>query len=652
MSSINSQVVSSQTQGNKGIVEQYFGRKLSSQLAWLTSIVTAIALILFGSYRYNQQEKFLAAELEVELLATSRILAASLSVPIFNYDNYAAETILRAMFNKKEILTVSIDDVKEFDLSFTRNELGVIGPGPLASSTPSILTRQGVITHKNEAIGNISISVTDEYMRASLESTRDEIIFQLIALELLLVIPILILLRFRFIYPIERLTHMSAQITQGDLNQTESLSRNDELGELEHSLFEMRDSIRDKIIGLNKEIAERQRIETQLAQAHKMEAIGTMAGGIAHDFNNILAIIVGHAELALIKSDEENPSQKHINQVLTAGNRAIDLVSQILSYSRLSIDEKTFKPIQLAPILSEVLKFQRSIMPTSIVFKTHIDNDCGTISGDPTQVHQIMMNFFTNALHAMETSGGILDISLQNTDLAQDDINEESEAQPGAYIMLSVQDTGSGLSPDIIDKIFDPYFTTKEVGKGTGMGLSVVQGIVSSHGGFIKVDSQLGVGSTFRVYLPLINKNSEVSEPNTLEIPKGDEQILIVDDEEMLTDSMKTFLESLGYTVTVQTNSLEAWRNFRTNPYDFDVIITDQTMPNLSGAELSEKILKLRPKTPIILNTGYSSSIDKEMAQKIGIREFIAKPVSNHHLAALIRKVLSQTSQMSSTIRE
>jgi len=621
-------------------------------LAWLTSIVTAIALILFGSYRYNQQEKFLAAELEVELLATSRILAASLSVPIFNYDNYAAETILRAMFNKKEILTVSIDDVKEFDLSFTRNELGVIGPGPLASSTPSILTRQGVITHKNEAIGNISISVTDEYMRASLESTRDEIIFQLIALELLLVIPILILLRFRFIYPIERLTHMSAQITQGDLNQTESLSRNDELGELEHSLFEMRDSIRDKIIGLNKEIAERQRIETQLAQAHKMEAIGTMAGGIAHDFNNILAIIVGHAELALIKSDEENPSQKHINQVLTAGNRAIDLVSQILSYSRLSIDEKTFKPIQLAPILSEVLKFQRSIMPTSIVFKTHIDNDCGTISGDPTQVHQIMMNFFTNALHAMETSGGILDISLQNTDLAQDDINEESEAQPGAYIMLSVQDTGSGLSPDIIDKIFDPYFTTKEVGKGTGMGLSVVQGIVSSHGGFIKVDSQLGVGSTFRVYLPLINKNSEVSEPNTLEIPKGDEQILIVDDEEMLTDSMKTFLESLGYTVTVQTNSLEAWRNFRTNPYDFDVIITDQTMPNLSGAELSEKILKLRPKTPIILNTGYSSSIDKEMAQKIGIREFIAKPVSNHHLAALIRKVLSQTSQMSSTIRE
>ncbi len=378
----------------------------------------------------------------------------------------------------------------------------------------------------------------------------------------------------------------------------------------------------------------------QLLQSQKLEAIGTLAGGIAHDFNNILAAVIGYTDMAKEIVEPGTQLAKDLDQVLKAGHRAKELVRQILVFSRQSETE----PIDLMPanIVKEVIKLLRPSLPTTIAIEQKISPKAGPVHIDPTQLHQILMNLCTNAFHAMEERGGNLSITLNNTLLDADNLPSTMHAKPGNYVELMVSDTGSGIPASIRNRIFDPFFTTKEMGKGTGMGLSIVHGIVTGYNGFIDVESTPGSGTTFRIFLPMaaqadIQERSE-SEP----VPQGSEHILFVDDEEVLAEMVESMLERLGYRVTVRTSSLEALNTFRNHPDLFDVVITDQTMPGMTGLDLARRILTLRPNMPIILCTGYSTLISEEEAKAYGIRAFALKPLTKKDMAVLIRRVLSE----------
>ncbi len=390
--------------------------------------------------------------------------------------------------------------------------------------------------------------------------------------------------------------------------------------------------------------AEKEKLETQLRHAHKMEAIGTMAGGIAHDFNNILAAIIGYTDMAYDDLPASNPVKNDLEQVLVASHRAKDLVRQILTFSRMSSPKHDRGHFSPSPIVKEVLKFQRSIVPTTIEIKFDVDEYCGQIIGDPTQIHQVVMNLCTNAAQAMENKVGVLTVKLQALHLSSDDLTKEDKILPGPFIALSVSDTGEGLSPTLINRIFDPYFTTKEVGKGSGMGLAVVHGIVKAHGGFVKVESEEGEGSTFTVFLPKareqVEKDHGEEKPS---IPTGTEKILFVDDEELIVSMGKTMLENIGYQVTAKQRSSEALEIFKNQPEAFDLVITDQTMPDMTGLEMAKKMIRIRPDLPIIICTGYSNLVDEKVAKAHGIKGYSLKPMTKSTIANLIRKVLDET---------
>lgn len=392
-------------------------------------------------------------------------------------------------------------------------------------------------------------------------------------------------------------------------------------------------------ITLRKQVEEDyNRLTLQLFQAQKMEAIGTLAGGIAHDFNNILGAIIGYSEMIRNECPTESITVSYINQVLNASNRAKELVKQILAFSRHS--ETDLVPLQPAPIVKEALALLRSSLPTTIDIKRDIDSDAGVVLADPTQIHQIVINLCTNAFHAMETAGGTLTVSLHQRKFTSEDLLKTPQLQPGTYIQLSVKDTGSGISPEIKKKIFEPFFTTKEVGKGTGMGLAMIHGIVESYGGSITCESEMGKGSVFHILLPIVDGSALQQHDSSAKMPTGDEHILLIDDEQILLDVGRRMLEYLGYKVTEVADSVEAYTIFREQPDAFDLVITDQTMPKMTGVELSQRFLQIRPDIPIILCTGYSSIISEGQAEAQGIKGFAMKPLAMRDIGSLIRRVL------------
>ena len=389
--------------------------------------------------------------------------------------------------------------------------------------------------------------------------------------------------------------------------------------------------------------AEKEYLQSQLIHAQKMEAIGTLAGGIAHDFNNILGAMLGYAEMVREDSPEGSLAAKDLDQVLTAGHRAKELVKQILAFSRQTETVKIL--LQPAVIVKEAIKLLRASIPTTIAIDQDIETQTGLILVDPTQIHQILMNLCTNAFHAMEIDGGTLSISLKTITLSQKELIHEPRLLPGDYIQLSVGDTGTGIEPEIQKKIFDPYFTTKETGKGTGMGLAITHGIIKSYGGMITCDSRLGEGTVFKINFPISEENTQPATNPVDSVTAGTERILLVDDEQILADMGKIMLERLGYKVTVRMNSLEALTAFKNQPDAFDLVITDQTMPGMTGADLARRILQIRPGMPIILCTGYSSTISEEKVKSYGIKGFAMKPLTRKDIATLIRKVLDAGSE-------
>ena len=382
-------------------------------------------------------------------------------------------------------------------------------------------------------------------------------------------------------------------------------------------------------------------LEAQLRQAQKMEAVGSLAGGIAHDFNNLLFPIIGYTELIMVNEPDGSQARRHLNGILQAANRAKDLVQQILAFSRQA--EKERRPVRIQSIVKEAGKLLRSSIPKNIEIRQEIEGDCRPVMADPVQIHQVVMNLCTNAYHSMREKGGVLEVILMEEVIGVDDLKAELGLSPGTYLRLTVSDTGHGMDKEVMSKIFDPYFTTKAPGEGTGMGLSVVHGIVKGHGGEIGVQSEPQKGTTFHVHLPIIEIGA--LEPETLSqepIQRGSERILLVEDEELVIQMLEQTLEDIGYHVTPRTSSVEALKAFEARPDRFDLVITDMTMPNMTGAELAPRLLEIRPDIPIILCTGFNEMIDEKRAKAIGIREYVMKPILRHGIARTIRKVLDE----------
>jgi nitrogen-specific signal transduction histidine kinase/DNA-binding response OmpR family regulator len=371
-----------------------------------------------------------------------------------------------------------------------------------------------------------------------------------------------------------------------------------------------------------------------------MEAIGTLAGGIAHDFNNILSIILGNTEMVRTAIPEQNEVRDNLDKVLTASNRAKEMINQLLSFTRKTESERI--PLELKTIISESLKLLRASLPAKIVIRTNLPDGSFVVRGDSTQIHQIMINLCTNAAHALDSTGGVLEVSLDGVLLDSDEAAKHS-LEPGPYVSLTVSDTGHGIDPSIRDRIFDPYFTTKGAGEGTGMGLAVVHGIVKNHGGVIDVFSEPHVKTEFRVFLPIVDAEAvPTTQASEESLPTGRERILLVDDEEMVADIVSQMVSKLGYRVDASTDSVAALETFRKHPNRYDLVITDMTMPNLTGKQLAEEIRQVRSNIPIIVCSGIREDFDSEDTGGNGVTEFAMKPLSMQQLALLIRKVLEE----------
>ncbi|MBN2808408.1 MAG: response regulator, partial [Deltaproteobacteria bacterium] len=389
------------------------------------------------------------------------------------------------------------------------------------------------------------------------------------------------------------------------------------------------------------DLSQMKKLEEQLRQSQKMEAIGTLAGGIAHDFNNILQVILGAAETLGGKLSSSGPEGKELESIVAGTQRAAALVRQILDFSRKSgVRRQALLP---QPLLKESLQMLRATLPATVDIETEIEPRCGVIEVDPTQFHQVVMNLCMNAFKALKNETGKITVKLQRREVFAAELVGEPEVKPGPFVLLSVSDNGCGIDPTVLEHIFEPYFTTREVGRGSGLGLAVVYGIVKSGHGFIRVESVSGKGSTIAVYLPL--KEVVAASGAALAgkaLPRGSERILLVDDEAQIVNLNQRLLAGLGYQVTAVTSSVEALLHLRRKPDGFDLLLTDQSMPELSGAELARAALELRPDLPIILCTGYSSAFAEEEARALGIKKYAEKPLGREKLARLLREVLDE----------
>lgn len=390
-------------------------------------------------------------------------------------------------------------------------------------------------------------------------------------------------------------------------------------------------------IALKRDITARVTLERQLRHAQKMETVGSLAGRIAHDFNNILALILGHSEMALRRLAPDDPLHFNIEHIIKAGNRGSSLVKQILTFSRQVEQER--RPVAIHTVVGEALDFLRVSLPATIRLTEDI-RDCGLIFADPTQIHQVVINLCTNAYQAVGGISGSVEIGLKEHLIDPGFIADAGEPAPGSYVRLTVRDSGSGIETSVIPRIFDPFFSTKKPGEGTGLGLASVHGIVVGHGGAINVRSEVGHGTTFDVYFPRMESAPATLNSADEPLVSGSERILFVDDDRELAVLYRDALEQLGYVVTVCTSSLEALRLVQEQLDAFDVVITDHVMPDLTGAELAREILSARPRLPVILVTGFAQGISREQAKSAGISEYLMKPISVHALGAAIRRVL------------
>jgi two-component system NtrC family sensor kinase len=441
--------------------------------------------------------------------------------------------------------------------------------------------------------------------------------------------------------PLRQLRDSAEAVGRGDFSRRVEVQSSDECGELANVFNQMTSNLKASREELEKTVETLKTTQAQLVQSEKLRAIGTLAGGIAHDFNNILGAILGFGELALEDVPADSRTARNMRQVVKAGERAKDLVRQILAFSRQSDPQRV--NVRLSAIVDETLKLLRATIPATIQIKTRIDATTDTVVADPTQLHQVLMNLGTNASHAMRAKGGTLTVTLDDFSVPAAGQPATPHLKPGPYLRLTVADTGHGMEHAVLERIFEPFFTTKPVGEGTGLGLSVVHGIIENHGGEITVSSARGVGTTFRILLPRAEANAAAAVANDEPIHGSRERILLVDDEEPLVNMMQQKLTRLGYEVIAHHDSVEALKAFQAAPQRFDLIITDQTMPHLTGADLAREVVRVRATTPIILCSGSGHALVKADNLRPAIRECVLKPVNFAELSRSIRRVLEDS---------
>ena len=438
--------------------------------------------------------------------------------------------------------------------------------------------------------------------------------------------------------PLKNLTNAVNRMGATGHLDTLEVATKDEIGKLAEAFNNMSASIR-------KREEEKESLEDQLRQAQKMEAIGTLAGGIAHDFNNIIGAIRGFAELGLLEAPEGSTLQERLKEIDVASNRAVELVRQILTFSR----QKTeiISPISMATITKEVIKLLAPSIPDNVSVALDIAPDCGMVLSNAAAIHQIVMNLCTNALHAMKENGGTLMVTITNVNLEDDPNTRGAGIVAGSYQKLIVADDGYGIPKNIQDKIFDPFFTTKKSGEGTGMGLSVVHGIIKRHKGFMEVMSSAGNGTAFYIYLPLINMEEIPTVPTVgRPAPVGTGTLLLVDDDDQLAKATGGLLESLGYDVIVHTDSCQALNYFRAHPDSIDLVIIDIVMPGVSGTRLASEIQKRHKGFPMLLITGFSTRIDEKKALELGFKGLLPKPFGRDVLAVMVKKIMDENADL------
>lgn len=399
-------------------------------------------------------------------------------------------------------------------------------------------------------------------------------------------------------------------------------------------------ALEDAYQKLIKETKDKQALEETLRHAQKMESLGTLTGGIAHDFNNILAAILGFAEMSLDDAPKSSPQERNLKHIITSCFRGRDLIQQMLAFSRKT--DTVRKPLSLSPLISETVKLLRASLPSSIdlVFTKKAGFDM--VNANPTEIQQIIMNLCTNSAQAMQDTQGKIEIILNNS-VIKSRSADYPELTPGTYFHITIKDTGKGMEPAVMHRIFEPFYTTKEIGKGTGMGLAVVYGIVKGLDGNINVDSTPGEGTAFHIMLPVAETKTRRESPAS-DVPRGrGEKILFIDDDELLAELAKGMLERLGYEVTALTDSREAFDLFSRDPSRFDLVFTDQTMPKITGLKLAQELLKLRPDIPILLYTGHSDAVSFEAIERIGVKGSLMKPLTKQEAAKAVRKVLDDT---------
>lgn len=593
-----------------------------------------------------------------ELLNTDRkTLGAqaqnSLSIPMYNLDTYQLRQVILGFMNNKTIKKIIVRDIyppHAILVAAGRDENWapvVQTVGEDLSASPFTDTYSIVFQHRE--VGFLDMVYTDKFIQQTLTRAIISNIATLVLLTITLSFAMFIVLRKRVIQPLKQVEQYASEIGKNEMAEipVDSSGFSLEIQNVQYALESMLSQLRSRFDALMRSEKALRESEKLRQQSQKMEAIGTLAGGIAHDFNNILGAILGYTDLLLINNPEDNDTRNHLQQIQQAGYRARDLVKQILAFSRQSQQE--IHKIRIEPILKEVSLLLRSSIPVTIEMRLEIEDESGIVEADPSQIHQVLMNLSTNAYHAMEKTRGELTLSLKCIESLPEEVENQIQSPTGKYLLLSVKDTGHGMSPEIRAKIFDPFFTTKEQNKGTGMGLAVVYGIIRDMGGDISVESSVGVGTTFHVYLPLCKDTDPIQNEKSDTIRGGRERILLVDDDVMLSQITQLTLEQLGYTVTSQNSSVNAVRLFRDTAKEYDLVLTDYYMPKLTGLELIDQLREIRPDIPIILYTGFSEMVDEDVARAKGINGFAYKPVPRSHMARLVRAALTEKNSSTSS---
>ena len=590
------------------------------RLSLVVICVNIIISILFYSFSVRLAKEEFLSSIAVESVHFADIFTQQLWL----YDIKALNHLADMAFENPDVIGISLQDHKNNP---------ILSKGVFVGKNVTTIEKD-LIHQSGRSIGKLSISYLDS-SRGKLESLILKITILIVLATIILTITFIsLLLKKKLDSPLATLKNDMAQLASGTFRKSKLTNQHEEI----QSMIDAYNQVAD---ALEKREDEKQLLENEIRQKHKMEALGTMAGGVAHDFNNLLSITTGNLELIRRRSATGKNIDSHIANIQDATDRAIEMVKQILAFSR-RVEQQLIN-IDFKALITDTLTLLRSTTPSSVKIETTTPADPVYVRGDKTQLQQVFLNFCTNAIHAMNEQG-LLKVSLTTASLPQN-LQVQVDASIDQYAKLTIKDTGIGIDDEIISKIFDPFFTTKKVGEGTGMGLSMCHGVIKQLGGVVAVESAPGEGAEFTVYIPQI-KNDTVKTTTqatgNVALPKGTETILLIDDEHAILEASIEMLTDLGYTVIGIADSKEALETFKLEPEQYDLIITDQTMPNLSGVELAVELLNIKPDTQIILRSGFSAKVSEDQAKAIGIKAYLHKPVSAEKLAKTIRQVLDK----------